>query len=473
MMPPALTRTSTLRPSSCGRPSVQTMSRPDSPIWPRRRLAPATRSARTFDGQLPYGAVFFGTGFMAGSVDDHRADRFAALHQVEAVVDFFELELVGDQVVNRDPAVHVPVDDLRHIGAAARAAERGALPLPAGDELERPGRDLGARLGDADDDALAPALVAALERLAHRLRVADAFEAVVGAAVGQLHDLVDDVRGFLRIDEVRHPELARHDLARRVHVDADDLVGADQLGALDHVEADAAEPEHDDVGAGLHLRGEDHRADTGGDAAADVADRLERRVLPHLRERDLRHDDEIAESRGAHVVQDGLAADAEAAGRIGHQAAALRPADLLAEIGLPRQAELALPAFGRVERDHVVVDRDARHAGTDLAHDAGTLVAEDRREEPFRVGARQRVVVGVADAGRLHLDQHFAGARALEVDGLDRERGAGLPRDGSLGLQMDTPETGSWDFHRSAATASPVRRRQPKAVHRRGGAAVG
>jgi hypothetical protein len=47
-----------------------------------------------------------------------------------------------------------------------------------GDELERPRRDLGAGGGDADDDRLPPALVAALERLAHRLRVADALEAV-------------------------------------------------------------------------------------------------------------------------------------------------------------------------------------------------------------------------------------------------------------------------------------------------------
>ena len=85
----------------------------------------------------------------------------------------------------------------------------------AGDELERPGRDLGAGRRDADDDRLAPALVAALERLAHRRRVADALEAVVGAAVGELDDGVDDVGDVLRVDEVRHAELARHRLARR------------------------------------------------------------------------------------------------------------------------------------------------------------------------------------------------------------------------------------------------------------------
>lgn len=54
---------------------------------------------------------------------------------------------------------------------------------------------------------------------------------------------------------------------------------------------------------------------------------------------------------------------------------------------------------------------------------AGALVAEDRREEAFRAGARQGEVIGVADAGRLHLDQHLAGAR-LELYGHDF---SGLP----------------------------------------------
>ena len=53
--------------------------------------------------------------------------------------------------------VHVPVDDLRHVGAPARAAERGALPHAAGHELERPRADLLPGAGDADDGRDAPA----------------------------------------------------------------------------------------------------------------------------------------------------------------------------------------------------------------------------------------------------------------------------------------------------------------------------
>ena len=197
-----------------------------------------------------------------------------------------------------------------------------------------------------------------------------------------------------------------------IEVDADDLVRADQLRALDHVEADAAEAEDDDVGAGLDLGREQHRADAGGDAAADVADGVERRVVADLRQRDLGNDDVVRERRRAHVVQDRLAVEREAARAVGHQALALGRADLLAEVGLARQAELALPAFGRVERDDVVVLGQRRHARADVDDDARALVAEDRREQALGVVAREREPVGVADAGRLDLDQHLAGARA-------------------------------------------------------------
>ena len=50
-------------------------------------------------------------------------------------------------------------------------------------------RVIRAGLGDADDDALAPAAMAAFQRLAHRGCAADAFETEVGAAAGQV-DLV-------------------------------------------------------------------------------------------------------------------------------------------------------------------------------------------------------------------------------------------------------------------------------------------
>src|SRR5262245_10706759 len=59
---------------------------------------------------------------------------------------------------------HVPVDDFRHVGAAARAAEGRALPDAAGDQLEWADCDLRAGRRDTDDDGLAPAVMARCRR---------------------------------------------------------------------------------------------------------------------------------------------------------------------------------------------------------------------------------------------------------------------------------------------------------------------
>src|SRR6185503_13534468 len=136
------------------------------------------------------------------SVHDDAADRVAAMHEVEALVDAGERQRVRDEIVDVDLLLHVPVDDLRHLGAALDAAEGRALPDAAGHELERPRRDLLPRPRHADDDAHAPAAVAAFERLAHRLHVPDALEAVIGPALGELDEMGDEVALHLgRIDE--------------------------------------------------------------------------------------------------------------------------------------------------------------------------------------------------------------------------------------------------------------------------------
>src|SRR3954452_18273292 len=88
---------------------------------------------------------------LLSSINDHGPDALTRVHQVEAPVDVFELQRVGDHRVDRDLPVHVPVDDLRNVGAALGAPERGAAPVAAGDELERTRGDFLARLGDADD----------------------------------------------------------------------------------------------------------------------------------------------------------------------------------------------------------------------------------------------------------------------------------------------------------------------------------
>src|ERR1700744_3608872 len=251
-------------------------------------------------------------------VNHDRADRLALVHQIEALVDVLELEDVGDHRIDLNLLVHVPVYDLRHVGPSARAAERRALPHPPGDQLERPRGNLLAGLGNADDDRDAPAAVAAFQRLAHHRGVAGAVEGVVRAAVGQRHQMLDDIAADLgRIDEVGHAELAAPLLLAVIDVDADDLARAHHPRALDHVEPDPAKAEHDNVGARGDLRRVDHGADAGGHAAADVAALVEGRVLPDLRHRDLGQYGVVREGRAAHVMVNGLALVFEARGAVG------------------------------------------------------------------------------------------------------------------------------------------------------------
>src|SRR5208282_3398390 len=130
---------------------------------------------------------------------------------------------------------------------------------PPRDQLEWPGGDLSARGSDPDNDALAPSAMAALQRLAHDLSVADAFEAVVGTPSGELDQVRHEFALQLaRIDEVRDAELAGQGLACWIQVHAYDPVGSDHPRALHHIQADASESEHDHVGPRFDARGEQH-----------------------------------------------------------------------------------------------------------------------------------------------------------------------------------------------------------------------
>ncbi|MCY1297407.1 hypothetical protein D9M70_468450 [compost metagenome] len=66
-------------------------------------------------------------------------------------------------------------------------------------------------------------------------------------------------------------------------------------------------------------------------------------------------------------------------------------------------------------------------------------MAEDGREQAFRIGAGQREVVRVADAGGLDLDQHFAGLWAFELNRHDLERLACLNGNGGTYIHLFSP----------------------------------
>src|SRR5262249_59595096 len=91
-------------------------------------------------------------------------------------------------------------------------------------------------------------------------------------------------------------------------------------------------------------------------------------------------------------------------------------------------------------------------AGPDLDHNAGALMPEDRREQSFRIGARERELVGMTDAGGLDLDQHFAGLWPVEVNLHDLER---------LGLFYCDRRTG---LHRSLLVVNVVGKTDHQAI---------
>lgn len=214
-----------------------------------------------------------------------------------------------------------------------------------------PGRNLLASSSDTNDDALAPALVAGLERAPHDVHVAGAVERVVAAAVRHLNQPLLDalaLRQLHGVDEVGGAELLGPLLLGVVDIDDDDLARTVLHRTLDDGEADAAGAEDGDVGALLHttLAGrDDGGAVARGDAAAQQAGAVHGRIGRDGHDRDVGHNRVLREGRGAHEVEQVLTLALEARGAIGHDTTALRGANLAAEVGLAAGAELAFTAF--------------------------------------------------------------------------------------------------------------------------------
>ena len=77
------------------------------------------------------------------------------------------------------------------------------------------------------------------------------------------------------------------------------------------------------------------------------------------------------------------------------------------------------------------------HAGdarADFAHDPRALMAEHAGEQTLRIEPVQRVGIGVADAGRLDLNQHLARPGAFEIELDDLEWPFGFEGDGGAGF---------------------------------------
>ena len=233
------------------------------------------------------------------------------MHQIKAVVDLVKAELMGDHRVYFDLAVHIPIDNFRHIRPPGRAAECRTAPHPARDQLERPRADLGTRRRHPDDDAFAPALMGGLKRCAHHVTLPVASKCNRRRRRSVRPDGPPDRPQPWRVHEIGHAKRVPISILLVVQINANDLIGTRKAQPLNHVQADAAQTKDNRAAADLDLGGVDHRANARGDAATDITDFVERRVFAHFGQRDFRHNRVIGEGRAAHVVMDGRAISIE------------------------------------------------------------------------------------------------------------------------------------------------------------------
>ena len=80
-----------------------------------------------------------------------------------------------------------------------------------------------------------------------------------------------------------------------------------------------------------------------------------------------------------------------------------------------------------------------RHARPGLDHHARAFMAEDHGKESLGIGTRTGKFIGVADPGRLELDENFAGFRAVERNLGQLERFARLQRNSRAHLHGFLP----------------------------------
>ena len=201
---------------------------------------------------------------------------------------------------------------------------------------------------NTDDDALTPALVAGLESGAHHVDISSAVKGVVTTTVSHLNQLLLNglVLEVVGVDKVSRAKLVGPLLLGRVDIDDDDLAGLVGHSTLNDGETDAASTEDSNVVALLDVGGDGSSTVTGGDTAAEKAGSVHRSIVLNGNDGDIGDDGVLGEGGGSHEVEEILALALEAAGAVRHDTLALGRADLAAEVGLSRLAELALLALG-------------------------------------------------------------------------------------------------------------------------------
>ncbi len=124
----------------------------------------------------------------------------------------------------------------------------------------------------------------------------------------------------------------------------------------------------------------------------------------------------------------------KACGAVGHQSFALRGANRLAQVGFARQTILTLAAFRGIKRNHMIANLNAGNAFANGFHNTTAFVAENGRKYAFRIFTRQRVGIGMADAGGDDAHQHFAFLRWHQINFFNFQRLTSGPGNSGTGF---------------------------------------
>lgn len=174
------------------------------------------------------------------------------MHRVKAVVDLLERNPVRNVLVHLNGPSQVAFHNARQLRSAFNPTERSPAPHTAGDELERPRRDLLAGSSDADDSRHAPSFMARLERGTHDVHVAGGVEREVEPAVGDLDQVVLDALALgeiFGVHELGRTEFFRPGFLVWVRVDGDDPARACLGESVECAETDTAAAEDGGVRA--------------------------------------------------------------------------------------------------------------------------------------------------------------------------------------------------------------------------------
>ncbi len=177
-----------------------------------------------------------------------------------------------DERVELNVATHGVFHHSRQLRAPAHTAKGAAAPDPAGHQLEWACRNFLAGARHTNDDAFAPTLVAAFQRGAHDVDVANALKTEVHAAIRHLdNDILNGFAVVLGVDAVGGPHHFGQPEFVAIHVNANNAAGLGLACPLNDCQANATQAEDGHGIAGLDLGRVVHSANAGGHTATQQA----------------------------------------------------------------------------------------------------------------------------------------------------------------------------------------------------------